>query len=205
MRRTPGVWDRFGDPLRGRCDAPPAFGRGLRATVARAGGVAFATTIDMRTTSVLFLALAILALGCPPERGGTTPSTPGSCNEPAHTVLRWNQDTGMGVNVCIWVDNDSSESLWVSDWREWDISLCGGQPNDLTRPETLVGAIEIPPGESAEILGWFGACDREAATLNSGAGEWEPQYVFYVSQFPDDDSCWNETRSPRLDGWYCEG
>jgi hypothetical protein len=160
-----------------------------------------------RTPSVLWGLLPALVLvlmpGCPPSRTGV-PGAPGSCVAPAHTVAVSSLDTGMGVDVCVWVDNDSASTLWVSGYREWDIGLCSGEPVDLTRPASLEAAIEIPPGESRELLGWA-ECDRERATTTSGTGSWEPLLVFYVSSSPDDDACWNETRSPRLDGWYCEG
>ena len=114
------------------------------------------------------------------------------------------RDSGMGVELCVWVDNETGGALAISQWREWSIDLCGGQPNDLTPPETLSASLEIPAGESRELLGWS-TCVREVATTVDGAGAWEPEYVFYVSAEPSDQACWHEARSPRLDGWYCEG
>ena len=157
----------------------------------------------MRASPLVLAALSITLLACPPSRppaGGE----PGDCDGPAHTVAVWTQDTGMGVNVCVWVDNDTGGDLHVSSWNEWDVSLCGGQPVDVTLPDALTSGTVIPAGESREILGWFGACTRDAATTVDG-GVGEPALVFALSPDPDDDTCWSEARSPRLTGWYCEG
>ncbi|MCO4770849.1 MAG: hypothetical protein KDA24_12525 [Deltaproteobacteria bacterium] len=157
----------------------------------------------MRLSALAALLLVPALVACPPARTGT-PGTPGTCDSPDYTVTSWTLDTGMGVNVCIFVENNTSGTLYVSEWRDWDLELCGGGPNDLTPPESHSVFAEIPAGTTSEVLGWNNACAPQDATTVDGQ-DWEPQLVFYVSADIEDDSCWNEARSPRLQGWYCEG
>jgi|GEM_PF-5369214 len=156
----------------------------------------------MRTiSSVLCLALPLL-VACPPNRA-PTPGTPGSCDNPAATMAVEARDSGMGVEVCVWVDNETSGPLFVATWNEWDVDLCGGQPVNVVVPDALEAGIEIPAGESREILGWS-QCVRADATTTPGQ-DWEPALVTAISANTSDESCWNEARSPKLTGWYCEG
>ncbi len=154
-------------------------------------------------TLLATLAFSTLLAACPPSRdpqGGE----PGDCTNPAHTVAVWTRDTGMGVEVCIWLDNDTGGDLTVSTWREWDVELCGGGPVDVSLPDMLTGDLVVPAGESREILGWGTGCSRDAAGTDGG-GVGEPALVFAISPDPDDETCWSEARSPRMSGWYCEG
>ena len=153
----------------------------------------------------LLLSLALLALppaACAPAR---SPTGSGSCADPDVTVAAWTQDTGLGVNVCIWVDNDTGGPLWVSEWQDWDQQLCGGGPTDLTPDDPLTEGQQIDAAQSGQVLSWgMPGCQRSAATTTDG-GMNEPSLVFYVTTDPSDPSCWTEVRSPRLQGWYCEG
>ncbi len=153
----------------------------------------------------LLLVTALVAISltsCAPARG---PSGEGSCDNPNVTVTSWTQDTGMGVNVCIWVDNDTGGTLWVSSWQEWDRNLCGGGPNTLDPDDPLTQGTEIGAGQSAQVLTWgMQGCQRDLATTTDGP-EGEPSLVFYATTDLDDETCWTEVRSPRLQGWYCEG
>lgn len=152
-------------------------------------------------TALLLLALSLAA--CAPTRASQELEPP-DCDAPAHTVSVWTNDTGMGVQVCVWVDNGTTADLHVSEFQEWDIDLCGGQEVDVVLPDELSSGLVIPAGESREILGWNSACVRDAATTESG-GMGEPALVFAVSTDPEDPACWTEATSPRLTGWYCEG
>lgn len=153
--------------------------------------------------AALIVPITLMLVGCPPTRTGPSGVT-GDCTSAPYVVSVETRDTGMGVEVCVWVENTGSQSLTISTWQEWDISLCGGQPNDLTRPDDLSPGIEIGSGGSAELLGWS-SCVLDDSTTQGGAGAWEPSLVFYVSPDTADDTCWSEVRSPRLDGFYCEG
>jgi len=146
--------------------------------------------------------VAVSLSACAPARG---PTGEGSCSDPNVTVAAWTQDTGMGVNVCIWVDNGTGGTLWVSEWQDWDTNLCGGGPNLLVPDDPLTDGIEIGAGQSGQVLTWgTPGCQRDAATTSDGP-EGEPSLVFYVTTELGDETCWTEVRSPRLQGWYCEG
>ncbi len=158
----------------------------------------------MRTSRLLAVFVVSTALAaCPPTRDPQGLSEP-SCENPAHTVSVWTNDTGMGVQVCVWVDNGTSEDLHISEWQEWNVNLCGGQPVDVVMPDELTSGLVVPAGESREVLGWNTTCSREDATTSDGAPG-EPALVFGVSSDPDDQTCWTEAQSPRLEGFYCEG